>query len=111
MNSCAPTARAAASTSSWPASGRPKAMLSRIVPENRKPSWGTMPSCERSECSVTVAQVVPVDQHPPPVGVVEARHELGQRGLAGAGGADQRHRLPGRHLQVDVLQRRGSPPP
>ena len=28
-------------------------MFSRIVPENSKPSCGTMPSCERSERSVT----------------------------------------------------------
>ena len=28
--------------------GRPKAMFSRTVPENRKPSWGTIPSWLRS---------------------------------------------------------------
>ncbi len=44
MNPSAPTAAAAARTSSSLASGRPKAMFSRTVPENRKPSWGTIPS-------------------------------------------------------------------
>ena len=49
MNSSAPTARAAASISSRVASGRPKAMLSPIVPLNRNASCGTIPICERSE--------------------------------------------------------------
>ena len=35
------------------ASGPAKAMLSLTVPLNRKPSCGTMPSCERSDCAVT----------------------------------------------------------
>jgi hypothetical protein len=40
MTWSAPTARAAASTSARVASGRPKRMLSRIVPENRNLFWG-----------------------------------------------------------------------
>jgi hypothetical protein len=36
--------------------------------------------------------------------MVEARHQRGERGLAGAGRADQRHRLPGRDRQVDAFQ-------
>ena len=40
--------RAAAMISASSASGRPKAMFSRIVPENRKPSCGTIPSWLRS---------------------------------------------------------------
>ena len=103
--SSAPTARAAARTSSAVASGRPKAMFSPIVPLNRKASWGTMPICERSEWRGDVAQVVAVDQHAPGGRVVEARDELGQRRLAGAGGADQRDGLPGRHAQRHVVQR------
>ena len=52
-----------------------------------------------------VAQVVAVDEDAAGGRVVEARDELGQRRLAGAGRADQRDRLAGRHGQVDVAQR------
>ena len=51
-----------------------------------------------------VAQVVAVDQHAALGRVVEARDQLRERRLAGAGLADQRHGLPGRHVQVDVGQ-------
>ena len=44
MNPWAWAATAACSISSSVASGRPKAMLSRIVVENRKPSSKTMPT-------------------------------------------------------------------
>ena len=66
------------------ASGRPKAMFSAIVPENRKPSWGTIPSWLRSAFELELAHVVPVDQHPPALRVVEAGDQLRQRRLAGA---------------------------
>ena len=68
MKSSAPTARAASRISASVASGRPKAMFSRTVPLNRKPSWGTIPICERSECGGHRAQVVAVDEHAPSVG-------------------------------------------
>ena len=64
MKSSAPTARPAALdllAASRPA--RPKAMLSPIVPLNRKPSCGTIPICERSDALRDVAQVVAVDEH------------------------------------------------
>ena len=68
MKSSAPTARAAAAISSSVASGRPNAMFSRTVPLNRKPSWGTIPICERSDWRGHRAQVVAVDEHAPAVG-------------------------------------------
>ena len=74
MKVSAPTAAAAAAMSASVAPGRPKPMLSRIVPENRKLSWGTIPSWERSDCSVTSAEVVAVHQHAAVVRVVEAGH-------------------------------------
>ena len=40
-----------------------------------------------------VAQVVPVDQDAPAGGVVQARDQIGQGGLARAAGPDQRHQL------------------
>src|SRR6185295_9916952 len=78
MNSCAPTACAAARISSSVASGCPNARLSRIVA---------------------------VDQHAPLVGVVEARDQLRQRRLPGTGLAHQGERLPGRHRERHVLER------
>ena len=68
MNSSAPTARAAATISSSVASGRPKAMLSRTVPPNRKPSWGTIPICERSDSAVTERRSWPSTSTRPQVG-------------------------------------------
>src|SRR6266511_2026595 len=53
MNSCAPTACAAATIWSGAASGFPNAMLSRTVPAKRKPSCGTTPSWRRSDSCVT----------------------------------------------------------
>ena len=95
MNVVAPTVAAAARISSSLASGRPKAMFSRTVPENRKPSWGTIPSWLRSACAAQLPQVVAVDEHPPALRVVEARHQLRERRLARARLAHERHRLPG----------------
>ena len=46
-----------------------------------------------------------VDAHRALGGVIEARHELGERRLAGAGLSDQRHGLTGGDRQVDVAQR------
>ena len=68
MNSCAPTARAAASTSSRVASARPKAMFSPTVPLNRNASCGTMPICERSEAAVTSRRSWPSTSTRPDVG-------------------------------------------
>ena len=68
MNSSAPTACAAARTSSTEASGRPKAMFSPIVPLNRNASWGTIPICERSECAVTSRRSWPSTRTAPAVG-------------------------------------------
>ena len=52
-----------------------------------------------------VAQVVAVDEHRAARRVVEARDELGDRRLAGAGRADERDGLARRDLQREVLQR------
>ena len=68
MNSSAPTARAASRTCSSVASGRPNAMFSRTLPLNRKPSWGTIPIWERSECAVTSRRSWPSTSTAPEVG-------------------------------------------
>ena len=59
MKPSAPTAAAASRTSVSVASGLPKTMFSRTVPENRNASWGTMPICERSDWLVTVRRSWP----------------------------------------------------
>ena len=70
--------------------GRPKAMFSATVPAKRKPSCGTIPSWRRSDSCVDVAQVDAVDRDAPLGRVVEAREQLRDRRLAGAGVADER---------------------
>ncbi len=47
------------------ASGTPKAMLLAIVSLNRNDSWKTMPDRLPQSVQLDVAQVHPVDQHPP----------------------------------------------
>ena len=59
MKRCAPTASAAAATSSGLALGRPKAMFSATVLPKRKPSCGTIPSCRRSDRCVTSRRSCP----------------------------------------------------
>src|SRR6266700_5166348 len=76
MNSCAPIARAARSISAGPAPGRPKATLA-----------ATVDAVERDRALHRV---------------VEACHQPRDGGLAGAGRADQRDRLPRRDLQVEA---------
>ena len=51
-----------------------------------------------------VAQVVAVEADMAKVGVVEAGHQLGDRGLAGPGGSDHGQYLAGSDLEVDFSQ-------
>ena len=80
-------------------------MFSAIVPLKRKPSCGTTPSWRRSEACVTSRRSWPSTSTAPRRRVVEARDELGDRRLAGAGRADERDGLARRDLQRQVLQR------
>ena len=59
MKSPAPIASAAASISSSDASGRPKAMFSRTVPEKRNPSCGTIPSWLRRQVELRSRRSLP----------------------------------------------------
>ena len=106
MNSCAPTARAAAS---HVLVGRVRTPEGDVVADRA----GEQVALLRDDAELGAqralrdpAQVVAVDQHAPAVGVVEARHQLGERGLAGAGRAHERQGLPRWHVQRDVLERR-----
>ena len=53
-----------------------------------------------------VAHVLAVDEHRAAAGVVEARHEVGERGLAAPRVADERDRLAGRDLEAHASQYR-----
>ena len=66
---------------------------------------GHVPESPPVRVEVEVGHRDPVDEHPAGVGVVEARHQLHQGGLARAGLADQRDRLARCHLEVDAVQR------
>ena len=68
MNSWAAATRAAASMSASVAPGRPKAMFSRIVVENRKLSSNTTLTVERSDSSVSSRTSVPSRRTVPDVG-------------------------------------------
>ena len=59
----------------------------------------------RSANEVVLAQVVAVEQDAALVGVVEARQQLDQRGLAGAVLADQRQHLAGVQREGQVAHR------
>lgn len=87
-------------TSSGVASGRPSAMFSAILPENKKASWGSITSSPRSSSAEIRLRSTPVQEHPPRRLIVEPDHELGQCGLAGAGRADHSYRVAGRDLEV-----------
>ncbi len=105
MNSCAPTARAAASTSSGVASDAPEGdvLADRAAEQERLLRHDPHLRAQRRRADL--AQVVAVDEDAPGGRVVEARDELGQRRLARAGRAHQRHGLARRHVQRDVAQR------
>ena len=53
-----------------------------------------------------IAQVVPVDGDAAFGRIVEARQQVDDGGLAGAGGAEQRNRLAGLGFKGDILQHR-----
>ena len=106
MKSCAAAALAAAMTSARRASGRPKAMLSRMVPVNRVVSCSTMPICARSDSSVTSRRSWPSMVMRPSRRVVEARQQVDDGGLARAGGAQQGDGLARQRLEADLFQDR-----
>ena len=81
-------------------------MFSATVVENRKVSWPTIADRGAQRVQLGVAHVQAVDQHPAAVDVVEPGDERGQRRLAAAGRADQRHRAARLDRQVDVGQHR-----
>ena len=90
-------------------------MFDAIVPLKRWTSCSTRASDERSAARVPVAHVHAVEGHAPLLHVVEAHEQADDRGLAGAGRADEGDAPPGLDREVDVPQdpvrRSGSAPP
>ena len=96
----------AASTSSSAASERPRVTFSRALIENSVGSSNAVATRLRRATSVEVAHVDTVDGDAAAGDVEQPRHERGQGGLAGTGGADEGQRLARRHVEVDVTQHR-----
>ena len=75
--------------------------------------WSRRSRCPAARCrcagaasaSASVAHRHAVDRHAALLRVVEAQQQLQHGALAGAAGADQRHRLAGLHVEVEVAQR------
>ena len=55
---------------------------------------------------IEAAHVVAADQHAPGIGVVEARHQPSDGGLAGTRGPGQGHHLARRDGEIDAMQHR-----
>ena len=91
-----------------PAASRPKPMFSATLRcGNSAPSCGTKPIPRRcagtSDCAV--GQHSPAERDAADVRRLESGDQAQQRGLAGAGRADDRRAAAGRHVEVDVDQR------
>ena len=82
-------------------------MLALIESEKRSGVCRTMPIWRRSEIEIHRADVHAVHEHRAFRHIVEARDQVDQRGLAGAGLADQGDDLVRLDGQVDVGQGRG----
>ena len=94
---------------SLPASrpARPYAMLSRMVPMNRKTSCCTMPMLRRSDSSVMSRTSMAIDRDAAAGHVVEAGHQVHDRGLAASRPA-RGARSPCRAgIDIDADERRG----
>ena len=87
------------------ASGLPYSRLRRTVVWNRYVSCVTTPIASPSDSSVISRTSMPSISTAPSCHVVEARHEVGDGGLAGAARTDERRELPGLDLEVDVVER------
>ena len=83
-------------------------MFSAIDIGNRNGSWSTTATCERRLFSCRSRRSMAVDGDAAAPRIVEARHQAGERALAGAGGADDRHGLPGPDLEGHVVEDRPS---
>ena len=79
-------------------------MFSAIEAEKRKGSCVTTPMWPAQIVELEVAHVVTVDEDAAAADVVEARHEVGERGLAASRVSDERDGATGGDLEVHVLE-------
>ena len=115
MNSPAPIASAAASTSSADGGGPPEVDVLAHRPAEQESLLRHDSQLAAQALRLQLTQVVPVDQHAAALRVIEARHQLREGALAGAGLAHQRQRLAGGDVDRDIAhapsRHRRRPPP
>jgi hypothetical protein len=104
MKSWAAAAWAAAVTCSRLASGFPKAIFSRIVPENRGGLLQDDSDLRAEGIQGQVTQIIAVYSDRPFAGVIEARQQVDDGRLSRAGGAQQGDRIARLGLETDVFQ-------
>ena len=104
MNSVACATSHARRTVSSSRSVSPYATLLAIVPLNRNDCCGTYADLVAQRLQLVVAHVDAVDEHLALRGVVETRHEVDEGRFAGAGRADERHRLTLLRLEIDAFE-------
>ena len=97
-------ARAALSIASSVIPSVPSRILSAIVPVNRYGSCRTMPNRRRNSSRSKSRISTPPIRIAALLHIVEAQQQIGQRGLAGAGMADNGDGLAGLNREADVLQ-------
>ena len=78
-------------------------MFSAIERLNNPASWNTTAIELRSEASVTSRMSVPSTDDAPVLGIAQPLEQGERRRLAGTGMPDQRHRLAGQRLEVEVI--------
>ena len=83
---------------------RPRRRSPRSVAEKRNDSCGTNATDAVQLLERDLAHVHAVDGDAARADVVDARDEVDERRLAGAGGADDGERRAGRHVERDVVQ-------
>ena len=86
------------------ASSRPNRRLEATVPAKRKGRCGTRPIVFHSWSRSASRTSTPLTRTEPPVDVEQARDERDERGLAGAGRADDRDGLAGLGPERDALE-------
>ena len=79
-------------------------MFSARVPVKRNGSCRTTAKWWRSAVQILLAQIDAVDQNLPGGDVVEAHHQAGEGGFAGAGVADDGDRLPRLDGEGDIFE-------
>ena len=96
--------RRACSTSASLASGRGRRTLSRMLAEKRCDSWPATEIARRTSARRVVAKVALRERHASRFGIEEAQQQVGDGGLPGAAGADERDALTRRESQADAIQ-------